>query len=442
MHESIISSNINLLIKNLMDEPEEEKYKTENSVKRENIISQLLIDKFDMCINNEDNIFLRERVLAFIDVTISKKNTVDEMKKEPIETTKVLVTKGAKTKKLILNGKNYEIGFKNYFYIKHGDKYCKLINEQSSTKDSESNSISSNKSRKTSKSGILSNPYVPKIFHDVEKNIFIMLIQRDYEFDGTLKSKTEISILKELKEILFFPQEAKDIKIGRGERILLEVKQNATLKSIYAQMKKNMQALSELIPDKKFFYFGFVKDSNYNKDENNNIIDENQFKKSIENDMKNFENIKFFLFIVKNNKLFDFSLDEQINYGVHSYNLLKKEMDIIKKEINEQQISIKKEINEQQISIKKEINEQQIQLKGLEKKIQNIESILSEISSSIKTKQYNNNSRYYNRNNNNYYYRRGNYRRGNYRRGNYRRGRGDNYYKKKYYYNYENSYYY
>ena len=420
MYESIISSNINLLIKNLTAEPEEEKYKTENSVKRENIISQLFIDKFDMCINNENNIFLRERILAFIDVTISKKNTIDEMIKEPIETTKFLVTKGAKTKKLILDGKNYEIGFKNYFYIKYGDNYCKLVTEQL-TKDSESNSISSNKSRKTSKSGILSNPYVPKIFQDVEKNIFILLIQREHEFDGTLKSKIEISDLKELKEILFFPKEAKDIKIGRGERILLEVKQNATLKSIYAQMKENMQALSELIPDKKFYYFGFVKDSNYNKDENNNIIDENQFIKSIENDMKNFENINFFLFIVKNNKLFDFSLDEQINYGVHSYNLLKKEM-----------IDL----------IKKEINEQQIQLKGLEKKIQNIESILSEISSSIKTKQYNNNSRYYNRNNNNYYYRRGNYRRGNYRRGNYRRGRGDNYYKKKYYYNYENSYYY
>lgn len=51
-----------------------------------------------------------------------------------------------------------------------------------------------------------------------------------------------------------------------------------------------------------------MKDSNYKKDENNNIIDENEFIKSIEKDMKNFENIKLFLFVVKKNKLFGISL--------------------------------------------------------------------------------------------------------------------------------------
>lgn len=124
-----------------------------------------------MYINNENNIFLRQRILTYIDVIISKKNTYDEMIKEPIEAIKILVTKDEKTKILSLNGKSYEIGFKKYFYIKYSDTFCKLVSKQSSTRNSENNLIGSNKSRKSS-SSILSNPYIPKIFEDEEKNFY------------------------------------------------------------------------------------------------------------------------------------------------------------------------------------------------------------------------------------------------------------------------------
>ena len=442
MNENINFSDINILVNNLMDNQTKEKYKTEDSVKRENIISQVLKDEFDLEINNESNIFLRERIIAYLEVIISKKSTYEEIIKDPIERKRFLINKDSKPLVISINKKNYEIGFSKFYYIKCGQKYCKPYEKERSTNENENNSTSSKKSKK---SVTLSNPYVPKIFEDEDSNDFIMIIQREVELDGSFISKKEISDLKKLKDIIFYPKDVNDIKIANDERIIIEIKQNATLKAICNQMRKNITLISEIIPNKKFYYFGFVKDTNYKKDENNNTIDENQLIEEIKNEMNGIQNIQLFLCVINNNQLFGIDLEEQLNYGVHFYNLIKKEIDGMKKKIGdvENKIgSVEERIGnvenkigsvEERIGIvENKIGSVEERIWGVEKKIENIGVILHEISSDLKNQKYSNSSRYFNRNNNNFYHNRANFRRGN----------GYNNRKKKYYYNIKQSYYY
>ena len=210
-----------------------------------------------------------------------------------------------------------------------------------------------------------------------------MMIQRKHEIDGSFITNEIISDLKELKELMIYPKKKDNIFIDKGERIIVEVKQNATLNAIYNQMKDYMKDISEIHPDKNFHYFGFINESNYNLLEGNNILDENLFIQKIEEEMKSFKNFKIYIFIIKNNKLFQYSLDEQLLYGIHYYNMTEKK-----------------------------INEYRQETKDLEKKIENLEIKLNNIENMISNlalknkreeNQNSNNSRF----NNNFRFHRG-----------------------------------
>jgi hypothetical protein len=312
-------------MKNLMSKDEQKKAKKEDSVKRELMIGQILKDQFSLDINNDPDIFQEERTTIYIEVIFSKENTYDKILTNYIKRQLYLRNSNSLNLTFSIYNRDYQIGIGNYWFLKYGDKNFSLYTDKRSTKESiSSDSISSS----SKKSQILSNPYLPKIFEEIINNdkFYIMMIQRKHEIDGSFITNEIISDLKELKELMIYPKKKDNIFIDKGERIIVEVKQNATLNAIYNQMKVYMKDITEIHPDKYFHYFGFINESNYNLLEGNNILDENLFIQKIEEEMKSFKNFKIYIFIIKNNKLFQYSLDEQLLYGIHYYNMTEKKL--------------------------------------------------------------------------------------------------------------------
>jgi TFIIF-interacting CTD phosphatase-like protein len=155
-----------------------------------------------------------------------------------------------------------------------------------------------------------------------------------------------------------------------------------------------MKDISEIHPDKNFHYFGFINESNYNLLEGNNILDENLFIQKIEEEIKSFKNFKIYIFIIKNNKLFQYSLDEQLLYGIHYYNMTEKK-------INE----YRQETKDLEKKIENVENKLQKQIENLEIKLNNIENMISNLALKNKREenQNSNNSRF----NNNFRFHRG-----------------------------------
>ena len=384
-----ILSEIDFLMKNLMSKDEKKKAKKEDSVKRELMIGQILKDQFSLDINNDPDIFQEERTTIYIEVIFSKENTYDKILTNYIKRQLYLRNSNSLNLTFSIYNRDYQIGIGNYWSLKYGDKIFSLYTDKRSTKESiSSDSISSS----SKKSQILSNPYLPKIFEEKINNdkFYIMMIQRTHEIDGSFITNEIITDLKELKELMIYPKKKDNIFIDKGERIIVEVKQNATLNAIYNQMKDYMKDISEIHPDKNFHYFGFINESNYNLLEGNNILDENLFIQKIEEEMKSFKNFKIYIFIIKNNKLFQYSLDEQLLYGIHYYNMTEKKINEYRKETKD---------------LKKKIENVENKLETLEIKLNNIENMISNLALKNKREenQNSNNSRF----NNNFRFHRG-----------------------------------
>ena len=409
-------SNIDLLKINLMINKEvDKKAKTENSVKRENLINQVLIDNFDLEINNESEIFQKERITKYIEVIFTKESNPEKMLENAIKRSVYLKNSDNMEIKCSFFEKEYTIGVTpNYLFIKEENYFCKSYDIEPSTNvSSGTNSIGSNKSKKSKNS---KSPYVPKYFYDKigEETYYIMITQREHEIDGSLKTKSKITDLKGLVNIMIYPESNNNIVIDKNERIIIEAKQNATLSSTYKQMKKYMRDISQIFPDKHFHYFSFINDINYKLDNNNNIINEKEFFKTINEDLEAFANFKIYIFIIKDNKLLDNSLVEQSDYATHYYYLSNKRFEKIEQTINN--IVIKQEKMEQAINnimIKEEQMEKKID--GMEQAIKDMKNtfekkmdyIINQISFDSNRK---GNSGYFYSNNwrsNNYYYKRG-----------------------------------
>jgi len=384
-----ILSEIDFLMKNLMSNNEQKKAKKEDSVKRELMIGQILKDQFSLDINNDPDIFQEERTTIYIEVIFSKENTYDKILTNYIKRQLYLRNSNSLNLTFSIYNRDYQIGIGNYWFLKYGDKNFSLYTDKRSTKESiSSDSISSS----SKKSQILSNPYLPKIFEEIINNdkFYIMMIQRKHEIDGSFITNEIISDLKELKELMIYPKKKDNIFIDKGERIIVEVKQNATLNAIYNQMKVYMKDISEIHPDKNFHYFGFINESNYNLLEGNNILDENLFIQKIEEEMKSFKNFKIYIFIIKNNKLFQYSLDEQLLYGIHYYNMTEKKINEYRQETKD---------------LKKKIENVENKLENLEIKLNNIENMISNLA--LKNKREENQNSNNSRINNNFRFHRG-----------------------------------
>ena len=96
---------------------------------------------------------------------------------------------------------------------------------------------------------------------------------KEHEIDGNLKTNKSIDLKKELGDILFYPKK-EIIQIDKDEKILIEVKQNATLRTIFGQMKELMNNLKNILPDEKYCYFGFVNNIESLNSNEKELIDE------------------------------------------------------------------------------------------------------------------------------------------------------------------------
>ena len=102
----------------------------------------------------------------------------------------------------------------------------------------------------------------------------------------SIKKEEELKSEEELNEIT---------KIKKDSKILIEVKQNTSLNTLFNQMKEVMEDLKILLTKENFYYFGFVNDNNINKinlGENDLIVIIKKYE--IMN-----PNFKIFLFIIK-----------------------------------------------------------------------------------------------------------------------------------------------
>ena len=164
---------------------------------------------------------------------------------------------------------------------------------------------------------------------------------------------------KKLGDILFYPKK-EIIKIEKNAKILIEVKQNAPLRTIFRQMKVLMNDLKQILPNEKYCYFGFV-----NKIESLNESDE----KVLIDEIKKYEEengyFKIFLFILENNKIFDLELSDNIDNALHFRNELNKKIDAIENKME----NMKNEMKKMNDEIKDEIKDMRVEISGLIKLI-------------------------------------------------------------------------
>lgn len=102
----------------------------------------------------------------------------------------------------------------------------------------------------------------------------------------SIKKEEELKSEEELNE---------KTKIKKDSKILIEVKQNTSLNTLYNQMKEVMEDLKILLPKENFYYFGFVNDNNINKIN----LGENDLIEIIKKYEIMNPNFKIFLFIIK-----------------------------------------------------------------------------------------------------------------------------------------------
>ena len=80
------------------------------------------------------------------------------------------------------------------------------------------------------------------------------------EVDGNVVTKEAVNVINILGDILYYPKTEDVTKIEKGAKILIEVKQNPSLSIIFEQMKKTVNKIKILLPNEKYYYFGFLND--------------------------------------------------------------------------------------------------------------------------------------------------------------------------------------
>ena len=117
-----ILSEIDFLVQNLAPKDEQKKIIIEDSVKRELIIGQILKDHFSLVINNDPNIFQKERITIYIEVIFSKENTYDKILTNYIK--RQIYPKNSDSLNLTFSiyNRDYQISIGKYWSLKCGDK--------------------------------------------------------------------------------------------------------------------------------------------------------------------------------------------------------------------------------------------------------------------------------------------------------------------------------
>ena len=397
-YELYLNNDYDFLYKNLMEEPtEKNKDKDETDIyshKREDLIDQMLMDKLNLS-KNVDNRFVKGRTIYYYDISfISEiKNKIKHFIK--IKTQKnmnfdfdVTIDNETFNYSIFINDKNVKVNRNpnkvdeeenTERRIQNQNEKSEEIFEIDTTKASKDDlqmkeEIKNNDGSNRSTSSILDNNqnnkpiqlksvrnsefnekfdikkedecFYFRIVTDIINGItyYLVIDLKLHEVDGNLQSNEIIDLKKELGDILFYPKK-EIIKIEKNAKILIEVKQNAPLRTIFGQMKVLMNDLKKILPNEKYCYFGFV-----NKIESLNESDE----KVLIDEIKKYEEengyFKIFLFILENNKIFDLELSDNIDYALHFRNELNKKIDAkfgeIKDEIKDMRVEMKNEIDD------------------------------------------------------------------------------------------------
>ena len=396
-YELYLNNDYDFLYKNLMEEPtEKNKDKDETDIyshKREDLIDQMLMDKLNLS-KNVDNRFVKGRTIYYYDISfISEiKNKIKHFIK--IKTQKnmnfdfdVTIDNETFNYSIFINDKNVKVNRNpnkvdeeenTERRIQNQNEKSEEIFEIDTTKASKDDlqmkeEIKNNDGSNRSTSSILDNNqnnkpiqlksvrnsefnekfdikkedecFYFRIVTDIINGItyYLVIDLKLHEVDGNLQSNEIIDLKKELGDILFYPKK-EIIKIEKNAKILIEVKQNAPLRTIFGQMKVLMNDLKKILPNEKYCYFCFV-----NKIESLNESDE----KVLIDEIKKYEEengyFKIFLFILENNKIFDLELSDNIDYALHFRNELNKKIDAkfgeIKDEIKDMRVEMKNEID-------------------------------------------------------------------------------------------------
>ena len=309
------------------------------SSKREDLITQMLIDKLHLELN-KDQRFEAGRKVNFYEISFFGQDDKDKNKTKLIQEKKILKKGSSQEEIFIVNGIDYTIKLEMYNTRVTRKKTQEEI-EDSNNKKEDTKTLVTEKSTQKSKSqsenkfstsdtqNENNDSFYRRLKDDYKGMHYIMTITyTNHEVDGNVITLEDIDIKNKFGEILFYPKDDNS-KIKKDSKILIEVKQNATLKEIFDQMKKLMEDFRILLPNEQFYYFGFVNEGNAKSNLNENEFIEIIQKTEIQN-----PNFKIFLFTLKDNKIFDFDLKDNADYSVHFRNEIKNEIEIMKNEMD------------------------------------------------------------------------------------------------------------
>ena len=305
------------LISDLMESKQNQEKIVTNSHIRENLIVQSLMNHLELSCN-PDTSFVNGREIIFIAISFYKKNN-DNKFRDPYS-------------EYILNKDANEFTFTVPENIAKDIKYNIKIKKTNvdisrnvtGTKDEKCISISSDKccfigkdnSTQSTKAYSANEQKFFALNREYDDNLGnkLTVIRKRNEFDGNLIAKRDINNLQEIfKDMIYYPKNA-NIKIEKDQVILVEVKQNDTVKDLFNQMKDKINRLKQLFKDKKFEYFGFLNEDRY-KINMGGEEEEKKFISDIDEYLSKNPNFRIFIFLIKEQKFLDISLQEdQVDY--------------------------------------------------------------------------------------------------------------------------------
>ena len=339
-----------ILYINLMQKVTKKSKTKTQSKTRESLITQLLMDNFNMEIN-KDKRFKDYRKIFFYVITYSSAKDNKEIK-----SAKILEYKPIQEVEFEVNEIKYNIILQeNSSFVKkritNEEGIDDFINLKSKSKTHDNLSSLSTESEKDN--NIF---YFRKFMDQIGEDIYILSLRyTSHEVDGNIISKEDVDLKNGLADNLYYPKIEKDngkkegnsseedddkTKIKKNTKILIETKQNASLLILFEQMEKTIKDFKILLENETFYYFGFVNDSNAKEG-----IDEKNFEERIKKFEKDYK-LKIFLFIIKDNTLFDLKLEDKADYSLFFRNEMKNEITGMKNEISEMKNEMKNEISE------------------------------------------------------------------------------------------------
>ena len=396
----------NQLYKDLMSEAttkskketnKSKKVTTTNSNGREGLVSQMMMDKFDLNLN-KDKKFENGRIISFYEIKClnGKGEILNETKIAKINNNQKTVKVDKTTYSLEIKAQNLEINRLN----NDGKSMLSLKTYKSGkSAKSDNNSLDEYSIDSTNKSEDHKMEKKEKFMvresrDTIEGKTYIFQIYyTSHEIDGNLMATHDIDLKDGLQDIMFYPESVKKeeeqkkieesnkidekpakieglTKIIKDSKILIEVKQNTTLEILFEQMKNFLQDFSILFPSEQYYYLGFVNDVKAEKD-----LNKENFVKRIQEYERLYPKFKIFLFTIKDNTLFDLKLADKANYSVYFRNEVKREMEGMKTNIG----NMEKDIG----NMKKEIGSINMKMEGMKTEIDNIKKNMGDMKTEI-----------------------------------------------------------